>query len=75
MKTANSRIYVNIPRKDSVISLSNSYLDLKFDVLHAVTSNRYADANDIRLVNSGPITFLSSYKSTTSSENPLEDFN
>ena len=27
IRTANSRIYFNIPREDSVISLLNSYLD------------------------------------------------
>ena len=30
--TPNSKIYINIPREDSCISLLNSYLDLKFEV-------------------------------------------
>ena len=42
---ANSQIYINIPRKDSLISLLKSYLDLNFDVLHAATNNRYVDAD------------------------------
>ena len=58
MNTANSQIYFNIPREGSVISLINSYIDLNFDVVHAATNNRYADDNDIRLVNLGPIAFL-----------------
>ena len=55
INTPNSQVYINIPREDSVISLSNSYLELNFDVLHAATNNRYVDGNDIRLVNLGPI--------------------
>ena len=71
--TANSQVYFNIPRKDSVISLLNSYLELNFDVLHAATNNRYVDVNDIRLVNLGPIALFSNYKLTTSSGNYLEN--
>ena len=33
INTPNSKIYINIPREDSVISLLNSYLDLKFEVV------------------------------------------
>ena len=33
INTPNSQIYINIPRKDSVISLLNSYLDLNFEVV------------------------------------------
>ena len=67
INTANSQVYINIPREDSVISLLNSYLELNFDVLHAATNNRYADGNDFRLVNLGPIALFSNYKLTTSS--------
>ena len=73
INTANSQVYINIPREDSVISLLNSYLELNFDVLHAVTNNRYADGNDIRLVNLGPIGLFSNYKLTTSSGKHLEN--
>ena len=59
INTANSQIYINTPREDSVISLLNSYIDLNFDVLQAATSNRHTDANDIRLVNLGPIALFS----------------
>ena len=73
INTVNSQIYINIPREDSVISLLNSYLELNFDVLQAATNNRYVDANDIRLVNLGPISLLSNYKLTTSSNKHLEE--
>ena len=51
----------------------NSYLELNFDVLHAANNNRYADANDIRLVNLRPIALFSNYKLTTSSNKHLEE--
>ena len=73
INTANSQIYINIPREDSVISLLNSYIELNFDVLRADNSNRYVDANDIRLVNLGPIALFSNYKLTTSSGKHLEE--
>ena len=73
INTANSQVYINIPREDSVISLLNSYLELDFDVLHAATNNRYADGNDIRLVNLGSIGLFSNYKLTTSSGKHLEN--
>ena len=73
INTASSQIYINIPREDSITSLLNSYLELNFDVIHAATNNRYKDANDIRLVNLGPISFFSTYKLTTSSGKHLEE--
>ena len=73
INTANSQVYINIPRKDSVISLLNSYLELNFDVLRADNSNRYIDNNDIRLVNLGPIGLISNYRLTTSSGKHLEN--
>ena len=42
-------------------------------MLHAATNNRYANGNDIRLVNLGPIALFSNYKLTTSSGKHLED--
>ena len=73
INTANSQIYINLPREDSVISLLNSYLELNFDVLQANDNNRYADVNEIRLVNLGPIALFSNYKLTTSSGKHLEE--
>ena len=75
INTANSQIYINIPREDSVISLLNSYIKLNFDVLRVDNSNRYVDANDIRLVNLGPIALFSNYKLTTSTGKHLEEIN
>ena len=71
--TANSQIYINVPREDSLISLSNSYIDFNFDVMHAANINRYVDGNDIRLVNLGPVALFSDYSLTTSSRKHLED--
>ena len=73
INTANSQIYVNIPREDSVISLLNSYLDLNFDVVHAATNNRYTDGNDISLVNLGTVALFSNFKLTSCSGKHLED--
>ena len=73
INTANSQIYINIPREDSVISLLYSYIELNFDVLHAATNNRYVDAKDIGLVNLGPVAIFSNYKLTTSSGKHLEE--
>ena len=67
INTANSQIYINIPRESSIISLLKSYLELNFDVLHAANINRYVNDNDIRLVNLGSIALFSNYKLTTSS--------
>ena len=73
INTANSQVYINIPREDSVISLLNSYLEINFDVLRADNSNRYLDGNDIRLVNLGIIALFSSYKLTTHSGKQVEN--
>ena len=71
--TANSQVYINIPREDGVISLLNSYLELNFDVIHAATKNRYVDGKDIRQVNPAPIGLFSNYELTTSSGKHLEN--
>ena len=73
INTPNSQIYINIPREDSVISWLNSYLDLSFEVIKKNDNSRYADGNDIRLVNLGPIALFSNFKLTTSSNKHLED--
>ena len=71
--TPNSQIYINIPRKDSVISLLNSYLDLNFEVIKKADDSRYGNGNDLRLVNLGPIALFSNFKLTTSSGKHIED--
>ena len=73
INTPNSQIYINIPREDSVISLLNSYVDLNFEVTKRTDNSRYANGNDIRLVNLGPIALFSNFKLTTSSGKHLED--
>ena len=73
INTPNSQIYINIPREDSIISLLNSYIEINFDVLKATTNDRYADADDIRLINLGSIALFSNYKLTTSSGKHLEN--
>ena len=71
--TPNSQIYINIPREDSVISLLNSYLGIKFEVIKKADDSRYANGNDIKLVNLGPIILFINFKLTTSSGKHLED--
>ena len=73
INTPNSQIYINIPREDSVISLLNSYLDFNFEVIKRADNSRYANGNDIRLVNLGPIALFSNFKLTTSSGKHVED--
>ena len=73
INTPNSQIFINIPREDSVISLLINYIELNSDVLKAATINRYADADDIRLINFGPIALFSNYKLPTSSGKHLEN--
>ena len=51
----------------------NSYLDLSFEVIEKDDNSRYANGNDIRLVNLGPIALFSHFKLTTSSGKHLED--
>ena len=57
------------------MSLLNSYLDIKFDVLHAAINSRHADGRNIRLVNLALIALFSNYKLTTSNGKYLEDIN
>ena len=73
INTANSQIYIKIPKEDSVISLLISYPDLLLDVVPALTNNRYVDGNYIRLVNLGPIALFLNYKLATSEGEQLED--
>ena len=53
--------------------MQNSYTELNFDVIQAATGNKYADGDDIRLVNLGPIALLSNFKLTTCSGKHLEE--
>ena len=60
------QIFINIPRRDSVSSLLNSFLDINFEVIKEADNSRFANGNDIRLVNLAPIALFSSFKLTTS---------
>ena len=62
-------IYINNPRGDSVIILKGSLLRLNFDVLHAATNKGYMDADNVRLINLGPIALFDIYKTATCSGN------
>ena len=73
INTPKSQIYINIPRKDSVIFLLKSYLDLNFEVIKKANNSRYANCNDIRLVNLAPIALFNYLKLTTSNGKHLED--
>ena len=73
--TANSQIYNNIPRGDSLISLLGSCLRANFDVSNAATKNRYLDGDDIRVVNEGPIAVFSSFRLQSSSGKHIEEIN
>ena len=74
INTPNSQIYIKIPREDGDIGLLNSYLDLNFEVIKKADNSRYADGNDIKLVNLAPIALFSNFKLTTSSGKHLDDF-
>ena len=73
INTANSQVYFNIPREDSLISLLKSYLDLNFDVLNAANNNRYVDTDDIWLINLASIALFSNFKLTNISGKHLEN--
>ena len=74
--TPNSQIYINIPRRDCVISLLGSLLRMNFHVLHAATNNRYIlDGDDIRLVNEGSIALFSNFRLQSSTGKHIEEIN
>ena len=67
----NSNISIIFPREDAYICLQNSYISLEFEVLKN-DDTRYADGDQISLVNFGPVAFFSEAKLTTSSGKRLE---
>ena len=67
----NSNISIIFPREDAYICLQNSYISLKFEVLKN-DDTRYADGDQISLVNFGPVALFSDAKLTTSSGKHLE---
>ena len=67
----NSNISINLPREDAYVCLQNSYLALEFEVVKN-DDTRYADNDQIALVNFGPIALFNEAKLTTSSGKHLE---
>ena len=67
----NSNISIIFPREDAYICLQNSYISLEFEVLKN-DDTRYADGDQISLVNFGPVASFSEAKLTTSSGKHLE---
>ena len=59
------------PRQDAYICLQNSSISLEFEVLKN-DDTRYADGDQISLVNFGPVALFSEAKLTTSSGKHLE---
>ena len=71
INNTNSSISISFPREDAYICLQNSFISLEFEVLKN-NNTRYADADEIGLVNFGPISLFSEAKLTTSSGKHLE---
>ena len=68
---SNSNISIIFPREDAYVCLQNSYISLEFEVLKN-DDTRYADGDQISLVNFGPVALFSEAKLTTSSGKHLE---
>ena len=71
VNNTNSNISVSLPREDAYICLQNSSISLEFEVLKN-NNTRFADGDEIGLVNFGPISLFSEAKLTTSSGKHLE---
>ena len=54
VNNANSNISISLPREDAYICLQNSYISLEFEVLKN-DNTRYANGDEISLVNFGPV--------------------
>ena len=73
INTPDSRLDIDIPTEDSVISLLDSYLELNFEVIKRIDKSRYANGYDVQLVNFGPFALLFKCNLTTSCGKHLED--
>ena len=67
----NSNTSIIFPIEDAYICSQNSYISLEFEVLKN-DDTRYADGDQISLVNFGPVALFSEAKLTTSSGKHLE---
>ena len=73
INNSNSNISIIFPREDAYICLQNSFISLEFEVLKN-DNTRYADGDEISLVNFGPVALFSEAKLTTSSGKHSEKF-
>ena len=71
IKNTNSNISISLPREDAYICLQLCYISLDFEVLKE-TNTRYADGDQISIVNFGPFVIFKEAKVTTSSGKHLE---
>ena len=67
----NSNISISLPREDAYICLQHSFISVDFEVLEN-DNTRYANGDEVSLVNFGPFALLSEAKLTTSSGKHLE---
>ena len=67
----NLNISISLPREDAYICLQHSFICVEFEVLKN-DDTRYADGDQISLVNFGPVALFSEAKLTTSSGKHLE---
>ena len=58
INNANSNVSISLPREDAYICLQNSYISLEFEVLKN-NNTRYANNDEISLVNFGPVALFS----------------
>ena len=64
----NNQFVFDIPRKDSAISLKDSYFELDFNITHrSGAHNRHVDNDHLRIVNSRPVALFNKYRLTSSS--------
>ena len=71
MATINNNNSISLSREDDYICLQNSYISVDFEVLKQ-DDTRFADGDQIALVNFGPVALVSEAKLTTSSGKLLE---
>ena len=71
VNNANSNISISSPREDAYICLQHSFISVEFEVLKN-DNTRYANDDEICLVNFGPVALFSEAKLTTSSGKHLE---
>ena len=68
INTINSNISISLPRENAYLCIQNSYITVDFEVLKQ-DDRKYADGDQIELVNFGPVALFSEAKLKTSSEN------